>query len=205
MSWEKEHYKIAMRMARYYETLNKAKFDDIDEEIKSNEEFAKLMATPIDELPDSYRFSFDGNDWSAFIKNEEDVSYYNFIRYLTGYYKDIELLVSKTYKLIGWLTYKVMQETMCNLKFGSFSKDPNDNKQLLFDIKEFITKLLKQYHTIVWMADKRNTKVVKYYDRLDKIIPGDTKVFKIEEEGDSTTLHYALINNYSEWIRQNSL
>lgn len=202
MSWEKEHYKTAMKMARYYETLNKAKFDDINEEIKSNEEFAKLMATPIDELPDNYRFSFDGNDWKAFIKNEEDVSYYNFIRYLTGYYKDIELLVSKTDKLIGWLTYKVMRETVCNLKFGSFSKDPNDNKQLLFDIKEFITKLLKRYHTIVWMADKRNNKVVKYYDRLDKIIPGDTKVFKVEEEGDSTTLHYALINNYSEWLRQ---
>lgn len=36
-----------METSKFYEALNKAKFDDIDEEIKSNEEFAKLMATPI--------------------------------------------------------------------------------------------------------------------------------------------------------------
>lgn len=204
MNWEEHHYDTVMETSKFYEALNKAKFDDIDEEIKSNEEFAKLMATPINELPDNYRFSFEEKDWNAFVKNKEDISYRNFIKYLSGLYPNVELMVSKTDRLIGWLAYSIMRGTVCNLKFGSFSKDPNDNKQLLFGIKEFITNLLKQYHIIVWMADKRNTKVVKYYDRLDKVIPGDIKVFKKEEEDDNI-INYALIDNYSEWLRQNGL
>ena len=145
-------------------------FKLLQDQINSDKELKKLLASPMEKIPQYKWIYHELYDYLKFGLMRIDVKKMSLFSMMKGLtlYPGIRVFFSKVgIKFVGFLSYMEKGKEITSIKIASF-KDAKlrSNTVLAGDLIDFLAKEIYKRSTISWVAHKENVEAVGQYDSL---------------------------------------
>ena len=146
------------------EKLIDVDFSFIDKEMNEDENFKNFLMSPLEELPENYRYLLSDKDLEKF----KGANLYDFMKFMDYAFDDFKTFLSEDGKVLGWFSYKAYRDRVENIKIFSFHRSGDNGISFMKDVLKEIDHLISNYESVSWYSNIRNPFINHYYKVIEK-------------------------------------
>ena len=169
-------------------SLSECNMNELDEQIKNDDELRQFLYTPASELPQQYLYLI-----TEIFPEALKYTLYDLIEFTAAYRDTVSYFSKAGNKIVGWCGYHISKdadgiERVDEIKMFSFDLT-KPNPVLLRDLQNLLNDLLKRYLSVSWTAVKENPANRIYESVLDEY---KQEGFQVKTNDDGKNIIYRI-------------